>query len=97
MNKLPPLLSKPRSVTLSTRMPKLTLARIGLSAGSNASSVMLKSVSRTGTIRLLLQMNSGSADIIGRISSMPACAIELFDRSWLLAGYTMVSSAASCG
>jgi len=60
-------------------MPKLTLARIGLSDGSKASSVTLKSVIRTGTIRLLLQIKSGSADIIGKISNMPACAIELFE------------------
>ena len=31
--RLPPLLSNPRSLTLSTRMPRLILARIGLSDG----------------------------------------------------------------
>ena len=62
------------SSTLSTRMPRLTLARIGFSAVSKASSVMLKSVMRTGTMRFLLQTNSDSADSIGTISSVPDCA-----------------------
>ena len=39
-------------------MPRLTLARIGLSAVSKASSVTLSSVMRTGTTRLLLHTNS---------------------------------------
>ena len=56
-------------------MPRLILARIGLSFVSNASSVIEKSVMRTGTMRELLQTNNVSGDSIGRISSIPADAI----------------------
>src|ERR1700740_1385762 len=47
-----PLWSEGRSSMLSTRRPRLTLARIGFNAGSKASSVTLKSVMRTGRTRL---------------------------------------------
>ena len=56
---------------LITRRPSDTLARIGLSGGSNASSVIENSVTRTGTTRLRLQMNSTSGASGGRISSVP--------------------------
>src|SRR5712691_2940001 len=85
-NRLPPFWSKPRSSTLSTRKPRLTLARIGLSATSNASSVMLSSVMRTGTTRLWLQTNRLSGASIGTISSVPDCARLLFDNSCALVG-----------
>ena len=39
-------------------MPRLTFARMGLSFVSNASSVIEKSVMRTGTMRDALQTNS---------------------------------------
>ena len=52
-------------------MPRLDLCADRIQIGSNASSVMLKSVSRTGTIRFLLQINSVRADCIGMISSVP--------------------------
>ena len=39
MNSVPPRCLKPRSSTERTRSPRLTFARIGLSATSNASSV----------------------------------------------------------
>src|SRR5260221_13124475 len=55
MNIVPPLCWKPRSSVLITRRPSETLARSGLSDGSKASSVIEKSVTRTGTTRLLLQ------------------------------------------
>jgi hypothetical protein len=60
MNRRPPGCENPKSSTLRTRIPKLTFARMGFSFVSNASSVMEKSVSRTGTTRLLLQTNSVS-------------------------------------
>ena len=47
------------------------MARIGLSDGSNASSVIENSVTRTGTTRLVLQTNSTSGASGGRISSVP--------------------------
>ena len=53
------------------------MARIGLSAGSNASSVMLKSVIRTGTMRLLLQTKSVSGASIGAISSVPELRLAI--------------------
>ena len=81
MNSPPPGWLKPRSSTDSTRMPRLTLARIGLRAASNASSVMENSVTRTGTIRFLLQTKRVSADSIGTISSVPAAARALLASS----------------
>ena len=62
MNRLPPFTLNPRSFTLRTRIPRLTFARIGLSATSNASSVTERSVTRTGTTRCLLQTNSVTHD-----------------------------------
>ena len=53
MNSVPPRCVKPRSSTESTRRPRLTFARIGLSATSNASSVTERSVTRTGHDALL--------------------------------------------
>ena len=97
MKRLPPLWAKPRSSTLSTRRPRLIFARIGLSDGSNASSVMLNSVTRTGTMRVLLHTNSVSGGSMGTISSVPALARELLPVSCALVGYNSSSSAASCG
>ena len=54
--------------------------------GSNASSVMLNSVTRTGTMRFLLQTNSVSGASIGTISSVPDCASALFASSCALVG-----------
>ena len=53
-------------------MPRLTLARIGLSSVSNASSVIENSVTRTGTMRLRLHTNTVSGACIGTISTAPA-------------------------
>ena len=68
---LPALCSKPTSVTFSTRSPMLTLARMGFSEVSKASSVMLMSVIRTGRTRLRLQINRASGVSIAAISSVP--------------------------
>ena len=81
-NSAPPRCAKPRSSVVSTRRPRLTLARIGFSAASNASSVIENSVTRTGTTRLLLQMNSTSGASGGRISSVPPRASRV-DRQQL--------------
>ena len=51
-----------------------------------ASSVMLKSVRRTGMIRFLLQIKRVSADCIGMISSVPDFESALFDWSCWLVG-----------
>ncbi len=77
MNRPPPLCSKPRSFADSTRRPRLILARMGLSAVSKASSVMLNSVMRTGRTRVLLQTNSVSGISAAAISSTPALAWAL--------------------
>ena len=63
---------------LRTRSPRLTLARIGFSAGSNASSVIESSVTRTGATRLRLQTKSASGASGGAISRVPpaACAVD---------------------
>ena len=97
MNRLPPFALKPRSSTVSTRMPRLNLARIGFSAASNASSVIDSSVMRTGTMRFGPKMNSGSGACEGAISMEPAEASAFAAASCRLLGYTMVSMAASCG
>ena len=78
-------------------MLRLTLARIGLSIGSKASSVMLKSVTRTGAMRDLLHTNSTSGVSMGRISSAPDCESALFESRCWLDGWTSDSRRASCG
>ena len=55
-----------------------TFARSGLSCGSKASSVTLKSVSRTGTMRAALHTKRLNGASIGMISSVPACASAKF-------------------
>ena len=60
-----------KSLTLSVRNVSATLARIGLSEGSNDSSVTVISVMRTGMIRFLLQMNSTIGVCAGVISKRP--------------------------
>jgi len=82
---------------VSTRSPRLTLARMGLSATSNASSVIENSATRTGTMRLRLQMKRTSGATGGRISSVPAAACAAIASSSLLVGLTSASSTASCG
>jgi hypothetical protein len=52
-----------------------------LSAGSNASSVTLSSVRRTGRMRCALQTKSVSAVSIGTISIVPARASASFSMS----------------
>ena len=86
MNRLAALCPLGTSFTDSTRKPRLTLARIGFSAVSNASSVMPNSVTRTGRMRDLLHTNSASGVSIGTISSVPICASRSFARSWPLLG-----------
>ena len=71
MYRPPAGLTNVTSLMFSTRMPSDTLARIGLSCGSNASSVISRSVIRTGVIRLRFQANTVSAESIGRISIVP--------------------------
>src|SRR6185503_6981345 len=95
--RLPPRWRKPRSSTDNTRIPKETFARMGLSAGSNASSVTLKSVMRTGTIRCELQTNSVSADCMGTSSIVPRAARASLAISAAAEGYAIASSVASCG
>ena len=57
------------------------MARMGLRLTSKASSVIDRSVTRTGTTRWRDQTNSVSGCSIGRISSVPEPA-----RAWLLEG-----------
>ena len=60
MNRLPPLCAKPRSSTRQHAQAQADLGADRVEVGSNASSVTLKSVTRTGTMRFLLQTNSAS-------------------------------------
>src|SRR3954453_19080912 len=71
----------PRSLGPRTRMPRLTLARIGFREGSNASSVIEKSVRRTGTTRLRLQTKTVSGASSGAISIVPDSESARFWRS----------------
>jgi hypothetical protein len=71
---------------VSTLNPRLTLARIGFKSASKASSTALMSLSRTGTMRFLLQTNSVSGTCIGAISSVPPAARALFASSCALVG-----------
>ena len=97
MKMLPAFVSKPRSSTVSTRSPRLTLARIGLRFGSKASSVIDRSVTRTGVTRLLLHTNNVNGDTIGAISSVPLLPKRFRSLSCVLVGDTKASSTARCG
>ena len=83
---LPATDEKSTSSMVSTRRPRLTLARIGFRLESNISSVMLNSVILTGTTRSLLHTNSVSGASIGTISSVPAWAIAFACWSCVLVG-----------
>ena len=80
-----------------TRRPRLTLARVGFSDGSKASSVIENSVTRTGTTRFALQTNSTSGASGGRISSVPEFDSEFSVCSSAVVGLTSASRTASCG
>src|SRR6266567_386423 len=97
MNRLAPLWEGGRSMLDRTRMPRLTLALMGFRATSKASSVMLKSVSRTGRTLALLQTNRVSGASTGAISRVPPEARSLLAWTCALGGYTTVSKAASSG
>ena len=62
------------------------MARIGLSDGSWASSVIVKSVRRTGTTRLGPQTNSVNGAIGGRTSIVPAASSTVLAITWALFG-----------
>lgn len=66
--------SVPTSLTVSTRRPSRILARIGFSIGSNASSVMVSSVIRTGQSRRRPKASSTSGAGGGTTSRVPAAS-----------------------
>src|ERR1700683_188478 len=97
MYRAPAGVRKPTSFTLSTRMPSDTFARMGFSCGSNASSVIERSVMRTGVMRFLFHTNTVSADSMGRISTVPSSDKISLAINTPLDGYTSSSSDESCG
>ena len=64
---------------MSTRSERLTVARVGFSEVSNACSVTLYSVMRTGATRLLPQTKTVSGASIGAISIRPDLGQDFVD------------------
>ncbi len=65
---------------------------MGFRPGSNASSVIVNSVIRTGATRFLLQTKSVSGAIAGAISSVPLRDRRFSSLSWALVGEINASS-----
>jgi hypothetical protein len=74
------------SLTVNTRAPMLTFARMGLSAVSNASSVTLNSVMCTGTTRFLPSTSRIIDASTGAISIIPPAAMSCSASNRALAG-----------